>query len=428
VDAHLARIAARDGKLHAFVAVYADEARALADAADRARAARLPLPPLHGLPIALKDLCDIAGRVGTIGSQMWAKRVATETSATVERLLAAGMIPLGKLHMVEFAFGAWGTNARMGTPWNPWDLKRPRVPGGSSSGTGVAVAAGLAPAGIGSDTGGSVRIPAAFNGVTGLKTTFGAISLRGTGLLSWSLDTIGPLARSVDDCAALYRVLADAPPDLPDPLPAGPLGPFRIAFPDPAQLPPFMHPAVVEAWTAAARELEGLGARIAPARLPAWYFDLARDVGMIIASEAFELHRAHIEDPAQPINDAVRARILGAKQLAPGEYAGMLRQMAERRQAFAEWFRDYDAILLPTAPLPAPPVDEIEEMAPVPSSLTRSVNYLGLCALALPAGFHQGLPLSVQVIGKPHAERVVLEIGRAFQEATGHHRRRPAAG
>jgi len=428
VDAHLARIAARDAKLHAFVEVYAEQARALADAADRARAARLPLPPLHGLPIALKDLCDIAGRVGTIGSQMWARRVAAETSVTVERLLAAGMIPLGKLHMVEFAFGAWGTNLRMGTPWNPWDLARHRVPGGSSSGTGVAVAAGLAPAGIGSDTGGSVRIPAAFNGVTGLKTTFGAISLKGTGLLSWTLDTIGPLARSVEDCTALFRVLADAPPDLPDPLQAGPLGPFRIAFPDPAQLPPFMHPAVLKAWTAAAHELEALGARIAPARLPDWYFELARDVGMIIASEAFELHRAHIEDPAQPINDAVRARILGAKQLAPGEYAGMLRQMAARRQAFAEWFRDYDAILLPTTPLPAPPLDQIEEMAPVPSSLTRSVNYLGLCALALPAGFHEGLPLSVQVIGKPGAERDVLQIGAAFQDATGHHRRRPAPG
>jgi len=187
-----------------------------------------------------------------------------------------------------------------------------------------------------------------------------------------------------------------------------------------------MHPAVLDGWTAAAREFEKLGARIVPARLPDWYFGLAREVGMIIASEAFELHRAHIEDPAQPINDAVRARILGAKQLAPGEYAGMLRQMAARRQAFAEWFRGYDAILLPTAPLPAPPVDEIDEMAPVPSYLTRSANYLGLCALALPSGFHEGLPLSVQVIGKPFAERDVLEIGHAFQQATGHHRRRPA--
>jgi aspartyl-tRNA(Asn)/glutamyl-tRNA(Gln) amidotransferase subunit A len=428
IDAHLARIEALDGKLHAFVEVYAAEARALADAADRARAARLPLPPLHGLPIGLKDLCDIAGRVGTIGSKMWARRVATGTSATAERLLAAGMIPLGKLHMVEFAFGAWGTNPLMGTPWNPWDLARARAPGGSSSGTGVAVAAGLIPAGIGSDTGGSVRVPAAFNGVVGLKTTFGLISLKDTGLLSWSLDTIGPLARSVDDCAELLRVLADTPPELPAQLTAGRLDRYRIALPDRAQLPPFMHPAVLEAWTGAAARLEKLGARVVPAPLPAWYFELARDVGMILASEAFELHRAHIEDRAQAINDAVRERILNARQLAPGEYAGMLRRMEERRRAFDEWFRDYDALLLPTVPLPAPPLDELDERAPIPSYLTRSVNYLGLCALALPAGLHEGLPLGVQVVGKPFAERTILEIGKAYQEDTGHHRLRPELG
>jgi aspartyl-tRNA(Asn)/glutamyl-tRNA(Gln) amidotransferase subunit A len=428
VDAHLARIEALDGKLHAFVEVYVADARLLADAADRARAARLPLGPLHGLPIGLKDLCDIAGRVGTIGSKMWARRVADTTCATVERLLAAGMIPLGKLHMVEFAFGAWGTNPLTGTPWNPWDLSRARAPGGSSSGTGVAVAAGLVPAGIGSDTGGSVRIPSAFNGVVGLKTTFGRISLHGTGLLSWTLDTIGPLARSVDDCSELFRTLADTPPDLPAALTAGRLDRYRIALPDRAQLPPFMHPAVLEAWTGAASQLEKLGARIVPARLPEWYFDLGRQVGMIIASEAFELHRAHIEDRSQAINDAVRERILGAAKLAPGEYAGMLRTMAERRRAFGEWFRDYDALLLPTVALPAPPLDELDEQAPIPAYLTRSVNYLGLCALALPAGLHAGLPLSVQVVGKPFAEREILEIGKAYQEDTGHHKLRPRLG
>ncbi|MEK7754167.1 MAG: amidase, partial [Acidobacteriota bacterium] len=177
VDAHLARIERLDGSLHAFVEVYGGEARQLADGADRARAAGLPLGPLHGLPICLKDLCDIDGRVGTIGSRMWAARRADATSATAERLLAAGMIPLGKTHMVEFAFGAWGTNPLMGAPWNPWDSACHRVPGGSSSGTAVAVAAGLAPAGIGSDTGGSVRIPSAFNGLVGLKVTYGRISL-----------------------------------------------------------------------------------------------------------------------------------------------------------------------------------------------------------------------------------------------------------
>ena len=428
IDAHLARIEALDGKLHAFVEVYAAEARALADAADAARKARLPLGPLHGLPIGLKDLCDIAGRIGTVGSKMWAARVAETTSATVERLLAAGMIPLGKLHMVEFAFGAWGTNPLMGTPWNPWDLKRARVPGGSSSGTGVAVAAGLAPAGIGSDTGGSVRIPAAFNGIFGLKTTFGRISLRGTALLSWTLDTIGPLARSVDDCAELLRVLADDAQDVPAELAPARLHHRRIALPDRAQLPPFMHPAVLAAWTQAAKRLEKLGAQIVPARLPEWYFDLGRQVGAIIASEAYCLHRAHIEDRNQAINDAVRERILNAAKLAPGEYAGMLRAMGERRRAFQAWLADFDALLLPTVAVPALPLDEIDEQAPIPAYLTRAVNYLGLCSLAMPAGLHEGLPLGVQIIGSPNAERTILDIGKAYQEDTGHHKLRPALG
>jgi aspartyl-tRNA(Asn)/glutamyl-tRNA(Gln) amidotransferase subunit A len=436
VDAHVARIEKLNAKLHAFVEVYAEEARQLADAADRARKAKLPLGPLHGLPIALKDLCDIAGRVGTIGSKMWAARVADTTSATVERLLAAGMIPLGKTHMVEFAFGGWGTNPLMGTPWNPWDLKRPRVPGGSSSGTGVAVAAGLAPAGIGSDTGGSVRIPAGFNGLVGLKVTFGRISLHGTGLLSWTLDSIGPLGRSVEDCMEILRVLAgpderdpttlaQPPLDLPERLEAGRLDRFRIALPDAKQLPPFMHPAVLAAWQDAAKRLEKLGATIVPARLPEWAFELSKPAGAIIASEAYALHRAAIEDEKQPIGPAVRERVRGAAKLAPGEYAETLRVMAQRRRVFAEWFRPYDAILLPTLALPAPPLDEIEEQAPIPGHLTRPWNYLGLCGLAMPAGLHEGLPMSVQILGKPFAERVVLDIGKAFQEDTGHHKLRP---
>ena len=219
VDVLLARIEKADGKLHSFVEVYAKEAKDLADAADKARASGFPLPALHGLPVAYKDLCDIKGRVGTGGSKMWEKRIATETSATVERLTAAGMIPLGKLHMVEFAFGGWGTNPLMGAPWNPWDLKTHRTPGGSSSGTGVAVAARLTPAGIGSDTGGSVRIPCSFNGLVGLKVTFGRISLHGTMLLSWTLDSIGPMARSVEDCALMLNALAG--PDPRDPTTLG---------------------------------------------------------------------------------------------------------------------------------------------------------------------------------------------------------------
>src|SRR5262249_31919357 len=171
VDALLGRIAKADGKLHAFTEVYDAEARALAEAADRARSSGFPMGPLHGLPVVYKDLCDIAGRIGSGGSKMFEQRVASETSNTVERLTAAGMVPLGKLHMVEFAFGGWGTNPLMGAPWNPWDLETHRVPGGSSSGTGVAVAARLAPAGIRSDTRGPGRNPSAFHGPGRAKDT-----------------------------------------------------------------------------------------------------------------------------------------------------------------------------------------------------------------------------------------------------------------
>jgi len=437
VDAHLALVERLDGQLHAFVEVYRDESRQLADAADRARSAGMPVGPLHGLPVGLKDLCDIAGRVGTIGSRMWAARRAEATSATAERLLAAGMIPLGKLHMVEFAFGGWGTNQLMGTPWNPWDMARHRVPGGSSSGTAVAVAAGLAPAGIGSDTGGSVRIPSGFCGLVGLKVTYGRISLHGTGLLSWTLDSIGPLCRSVEDCAQMLGVLAGPDPrdpatlalpplELPADLGCETLDHVRIALPDRDQLPSFMHPAVVDAWIDAAARLEKLGAEIVPTRLPDWFFDLSKPAGTIIASECFALNRDWIEDPNQPIGDAVRARALNARNLAPGEYAETLRVMAQRRRLFGEWFRRFDAVLLPTVAAPAPALDEIEEASPLPGYLTRPVNYLGLCSLAMPAGLHQGLPLGVQIIGKPYAEREILEIGKAYQDATGFHRLRPS--
>ena len=436
VDALLGRIAKANGKLHAFTEVYADAAKAMADGADRARASGFPLPPLHGLPIAYKDLCDIAGKVGTGGSKMFEARVATETSNTVERLTAAGMIPLGKLHMVEFAFGGWGTNPLMGAPWNPWDLKTQRVPGGSSSGTGVAIAARLTPAGIGSDTGGSVRIPSAFNGLVGLKVTFGRIGLSGTMLLSWSLDSIGPMARSVEDCALMLTALAA--PDPRDPTTLGqPLEDFtlatrpgsieglRIAIPDTKQLPNFMDADVVKAWQTAARTFESLGAAVEAVRLPDFYFDLARSTGTIIASEAYSLHRDYIEDMGKAIGPGVRARAQAAKTLLPGAYAEEIRIMAERRRAFAEWFRAYDAIVMPTMATPAIPLSEVDETSPIPGYLTRPGNYLGLCSLAMPSGQSGSLPVGIQIVGKPFAERDVLRLGKAFQDATDFHRRAP---
>jgi aspartyl-tRNA(Asn)/glutamyl-tRNA(Gln) amidotransferase subunit A len=436
VDALLGRIAKADGKLHAFTEVYGKEARALADAADTARGSGFPLGPLHGLPIAYKDLCDITGRVGAGGSQMLAKRVATETSNTVERLTAAGMVPLGKLHMVEFALGGWGTNPLMGAPWNPWDLKIQRVPGGSSSGTGVAVAARLAPAGIGSDTGGSVRIPSAFNGLVGLKVTFGRIGLSGTMLLSWTLDSIGPMARSVEDCALLLNALAA--PDLRDPTTldqpledftlatrGGSIAGMRVAIPDQGQFPDFMHRDVIAAWQATAKTFESLGAHVESVRLPDMYFELARPTGTLMASEAFSLHRDHIEDMSQAIGPAVRNRALAARSFAPGAYADEIRRMGERRRAFANWFGAYDAILTPTVGVPAIPLSEVDEASPIPNHLTRPANYLGLCSLAMPSGFSTGLPIGVQLVGKPYAEGTVLRLGKAYQDAPDFHRQAP---
>jgi len=434
IEALLDRIGRADGKLHAFVEVYADEARVLARAADQARAAHLPRSPLHGLPVVLKDLLDIEGRIGTLGSKRYVSRIATETSATVERLLAAGMVPLGKVHMTEFAFGGWGTNPLMGTPLNPWDLAVRRVPGGSSSGTAVAVAAGLAPIGIGSDTGGSVRIPSAFNGLTGLKVTFGRISLHATGLLSWTLDSIGPLGRCVGDCALMLDALVA--PDARDPATLSqPLEQFshepqavrglRLALPDAQQLPAFMDPAVTAAWQSAARVFESLGAQVTATRLPSWYFELAVPTGRIIASEAYSLHRDYANDESAPLGPAVRNRILAAKQFGPGEYAQDLRTMAQRRREFSEWFRAYDAILLPTMAIPAIALEEVDEASPIPGYLTRPVNYLGLCALSQPAGLVGGLPVGVQIIGKPWTERTILALGQAFEAATPFHTLRP---
>src|SRR5215472_5064608 len=213
VEAALKKIAASDGKLHAFVEVYDKEARLAAEAADKAIRSGHRIGRLHGIPIALKDLVEIEGRITTGGSEVWRERRSAYTATLAKRLIAAGLIVIGKTHTVEFAMGGWGTNQHRGTPWNPWDLAVARTPGGSSSGSGDAVAAGLAPWAIGTDTGGSVRLPASWCGLSGLKTTIGRVSTYGILPLSPTLDTPGPMARSVEDAALLYRVMQG-----PDPL------------------------------------------------------------------------------------------------------------------------------------------------------------------------------------------------------------------
>ena len=434
-DAFLTRIKQADAKLHAYVEVYAEEAQVLATAADKAREAKMPLSPLHGLPIGFKDLCEIEGRITTGGSKMWEKRVSTTTCATVERLLGGGMVPLGKLHMVEFAYGTWGTNPLMGTPWNPWDTQVHRVPGGSSSGSGVAVAAGLAPAAIGSDTGGSVRIPSAFNGLVGLKTTWGRISLHGTLLLSKTLDTIGPMTRSVRDAALIYNALRG--PDPRDPATEGHASDdvlthleqgikgWKIAVLDGAQLPNFVHADVRAGLDRAAQALREAGALVETLRLPDWYFTLGPEVGGIISTESYGYHRDWIEDESMAIGKFVRKRILGAKNMAPGAYADMLQRRPARIAEFLETLRPYQALLTPGTPFPAIPVADVDESFLHCGYFTRPGNYLGLCSLSLPSGLSNGLPVGVQIIGRPFDEAGILRIGRAYENVTDFIQARP---
>lgn len=435
---YLDRIGRFDRQLHAYVEVYSDAALALADAADRRRQSGLPVSPLNGVPIALKDLCEIEGHVTTAGSSCWLKRKSTVTGTIVERLLAAGMVVLGKTHMVEFAFGGWGTNPLCGTPWNPWDTATHRVPGGSSSGSGVAVAAGLAPAAIGSDTGGSVRIPASLNGITGLKTTFGLISLYGAVPLSTTLDSIGPMTRSAEDAALLTAAMMG--PDSRDPgTLAAPtldfrdvLGPVpdirgaRITVLPEKQFPLAVDADVARVWAETIAVLRKLGAVVEERTVPFDFDQLMQRNGRLIAAEAYAYHRAYIEDEAQPVGKSVRGRVLAGKAVSAADYIAARDDQRRMAAAFAEWMRDCDALLTPTLPIPALPVDQVDEMTTPLATFTRAGNYLGACALSLPAGFSAGgLPIGMQLMGRPFTEPHLLRLGRAFQAATDWHKRRP---
>ena len=439
VAACLDHIEARDDKLHAFVDIWRDEALASADALDRERREGHLRGPLHGLPIALKDLFHVKGRQTTAGSKSWLGRISDHTSTAVARLVTAGMIPLGKTHMVEFAFGGWGRNQPMGAPWNPWDLKTHRVAGGSSSGSAVAVAAGLAPAALGSDTGGSIRIPSALCGLTGMKPTYGLVSLYGAVPLSSTLDSIGPLARCVDDAALLVTAMAGPDPrdaattsvpgvafDLA-PLPrARPLEGMRITALAPERYPAYTLPDIVRATSAAIDVLRELGAIVALDTVPIDFDHIANANGQIIAAEAWTLHRAYIEDEALDIDPWVRRRIIGGKAITPEQHAVALAERRSAMEGFAQWMRGRDALLTPTLPITATPLAEVDESTGPLATFTRVANYLGACALSLPAGLSaERLPVGVQLLGAPFADASLVHIGRAFQSVTRWHLLRP---
>ena len=434
VDAVLERIRRRNPTLHAYIAVYEGDARLAAEAVDKAIRSGHGVGPLHGVPIALKDLVDLEGRVTTGGSKVWEKRVSPVTATLAERLIAAGMIVLGKTHTVEFAMGSWGTNTHMGTPCNPWDLTVHRTPGGSSSGSGVAVAAGLAPVAIGTDTGGSVRIPAAWNGIVGLKVTAGRISTHGVLPLSFTLDTPGPLARSVEDAALIYRVLSG--PDARDPqtltsTPVDPLPTRRrgVAGLRLAVLPEIertgVDKEVLAAYDAAVDTLANLGAQIARVALPHRLSDYAAATGRIIGAEGYRFVGHLVDDQTLPTDPDVRPRIQLGRNISARDYLLTLAEREEHKRAFATALADVDGLLTPTALTAAIPIDKVDQGGTA-AHFTRPGNYLGLCGVAVPSGFTaDGMPTSLQILGHAGAEAMALRVAFAYEQATGFTRRRP---
>ncbi|MDF1585919.1 amidase [Marinimicrococcus flavescens] len=433
---YLGRIERAEPRLNAFVEVYREGALAQAEAADALLRAGVDLGPLHGLPIALKDLIEWQGRGCGAGSKSWERRRSATTATVLRRLLAAGAVVLGRAHMVEFAFGGWGTNPLLGTPWNPWDLTTQRIPGGSSNGSGVAVGAGLAPAALGSDTGGSVRIPASVASIVGLKPTYGRISLAGCVPLSWSLDSIGPMTRTVEDAAILLGALAG--PDPEDPATAGlpafdadawrrlPVAGRRIAVMDEADFPLAVEPACLAAFREAQAALRELGVSVETVRLPFRFDDLVERNGLIIAAEAYAFHGETIADPARPIGEAVRGRILRGRSIPAPDYIAALRGRSEEIARFGELMRPYDALLTPTLPCAPVRLSEVDEARAPLAAFTRPANYLEACAISLPGGFDAaGLPVGIQLMAPGMGEDRLLAMAAALEAATGHGARAP---
>jgi len=436
IESLLDRIERYDAKLHAFVTVYAEDARAAAVAADTAARAGHGLGPLHGIPVAVKDIVDIKGRVTTGGSKVWANRASPVTATLVRRMIEAGMIVLGKTHTVEFAMGSFGTNRHMGSPWNPWDADIHRGAGGSSSGSGVAVAARLAPWAIGTDTGGSVRIPASWCGVTALKTTVGRISTHGVLPLSTTLDTPGPMTRCVEDAALLYNVLQG--PDRNDPstlrhAPDDPMNRLKsgVAGLRLARLPEaerdICEPDVLEAYDAALDVLATLGAFIVDVSLPRKFSEMGALTGWIIAAEGYSFVGPLVDNPALPIDDDVRPRIQPGRDILAKDYLLALREREAIKREFDAALFHVDALLTPTTASVAKPIDAIDQRTTA-AGFTRPVNLLDYCALALPSGYSTDrLPTSLQIVCRGYDEETALRIGWAYEQATDWHRGAPPA-
>jgi aspartyl-tRNA(Asn)/glutamyl-tRNA(Gln) amidotransferase subunit A len=438
----LDRIGALDPQLHSFLFVTRDRALREARTAEAELRSGHDRGPLHGIPYAAKDLFDVRGVPTTAGTRLLAGRVAKEDCAAVRRLAGAGMVLLGKTHTVQFAFGMVGTNADQGNPVNPWHAT-PHAPGGSSSGSAVAVAAGLAPAAIGTDTGGSVRVPAALCGIVGLKTTVGSVSRAGVYPLSKTLDSVGPLARSVEDAAHVFRVLAGPDPDDPSTVEVNPPDPLRmlregvkglrLAFGETVFFDD-VDREVEAAVRGTAEVFRSLGASVESVALPEVAELMAEENRpRFVAYEACEVNRRLLDEHFEELDPNVVRRMITGRDLPRFEFEELGFRYASYREGLIRTLAGIDALLIPAAMVPARPLAPIlvshEAYRDYNVKLNRNAglgNVLDQCGVSVPCGFtSEGLPIGLLIAAKPFQEEMALRVAYAYERATSWHERRP---
>jgi aspartyl-tRNA(Asn)/glutamyl-tRNA(Gln) amidotransferase subunit A len=418
VEAALARITDPSGEgARTFTKVYAEQARAAGDAQDRLRRAGYVASPLAGLPVSIKDLFDVAGEVTLAGAKALDDRPAAEhDAAIVARLRAAGALIIGKTNMTEFAFSGVGINPHYGTPGNPYDRKR--IPGGSSAGAPVSVADGCAVVAIGTDTGGSVRIPAALCGVVGFKPTTRRVPRAGATPLSTSLDSIGPLANSVACCAIADAVMAAENPVAPD---EAPIPGLRLAIPQSFVLDD-LAPEVANAFTEACAALSRAGARVTdlPLRELNEYPRLS-DRGNLVNSEAFAWHEELLARRGNEYDPRVRSRIEFGRAVGAAAYIRICAARADFIARVAARTADFDGLLMPTVPITAPPIAAFEndsEYFRLNGLILRNtalINFLDRCAVTLPIQPPGAPPVGLMVVGEHGADRRLLAMARGME-------------
>jgi aspartyl-tRNA(Asn)/glutamyl-tRNA(Gln) amidotransferase subunit A len=440
VRAALARIEAHNPRLNAYLTIAADRALQEAAGAEREIAAGRYRGPLHGIPFSLKDLFATRGLRTTAGSKILANWIPVEDATVTVRLREAGAILLGKTHMHEFAYGATNENAHYGPTRNPWNTER--ITGGSSGGSAAALAAGLCAGTLGSDTGGSIRIPAGLCGLLGIKPTYGRVSRYGAIPLSWSLDHVGPLARTAADAAIILQAIAGHDPkdqassrapvpdfsaDLGNGVQGLSLGVPRDFFFD------RLDPEVRAAVEAALKTLEQLGARLVPVSLPHARHVPAISFG-IQAPEAFAYHEKTLRSRADEYGADVRTRIESGRYFPAAHY---LKAQRARHLVLADYLQAFQAVqvmLTPTMPIPATPIGAATVLLEGKSidvrgaitRFTRPANLTGLPAATVPCGFTRGsLPIGLQVTGRPFDEATVLRVAHAYEREAGWAARRP---